>query len=89
MAAPNQNRLNEDKKLTTVAMHSNNFFHIVVAFLRLMKGTHIKMKFMIDVNEGFEISVKLSKPAPLQLDGEVIGEVSEYTVHSAKSTIHT
>ncbi len=88
MAAPNQNRLNEDKKLTTVAMHSNNFFHIVVAFLRLMKGTHTKMKFMIDVNEGFEISVKLSKPAPLQLDGEVIGEVSEYTVHSAKSTIH-
>ncbi|MBR5223681.1 MAG: diacylglycerol kinase family protein [Clostridia bacterium] len=89
MAAPNQDRLNEDKKLTTVAMHSNNFFHIVVAFLRLMKGTHTKMKFMIDVNEGFEISVKLSKPAPLQLDGEVIGNVTEYTVHSAKLAILT
>ena len=41
------------------------------------KGTHIKMKSMIDTIEGYEISVKLSKPAPLQLDGEVIGNVTE------------
>ena len=68
-------------------MHSNNFFEIVVAYLRLMKGTHVKMKSMIDITEGYEISVKLSKPAPLQLDGEIIGEFTEYTVHSAKSTI--
>lgn len=89
MSAPNQDRLNKDKKLTTVSMHSNNFFKIVVAFLRLMKGTHIKMKSMIDTIEGYEISVKLSKPAPLQLDGEVIGNVTEYTVHSAKLAVLT
>lgn len=89
MSAPNQDRLNKDKKLTTVSMHSNNFFKIVIAFLRLMKGTHIKMKSMIDTIEGYEISVKLSKPAPLQLDGEVIGNVTEYTVHSAKLAVLT
>ena len=89
MSAPNQNRLNKDKKLTTVAMYSNNFFKIVIAFLRLMKGTHIKMKSMIDTIEGYEISVKLSKPAPLQLDGEVIGNVTEYTVHSAQLAVLT
>ena len=89
MSAPNQDRLNNDKKLTTVSMHSNNFFKIVIAFLRLMKGTHIKMKSMIDTIEGYEISVKLSKPAPLQLDGEVIGNVTEYTVHSAKLAVLT
>lgn len=87
MAAPNQDRLNNKKSLTVVSMHSNNFFKIVIAFLRLMRGTHIKMKSMIDVHEGYEISVKLSKPAPLQLDGEVIGDVTEYTVHSAKTVI--
>ncbi len=87
MAAPNQDRLNKAQSLTVVAMHSNNFFKIVVAFLRLMKGTHIKMNSMIDVFEGHEISVKLSKPAPLQLDGEIIGNITEYTVHSAKSLI--
>lgn len=87
MAAPNQNRLNDEHSLTAVSMHSRNFFKIVIAFLRLMRGTHIKMKSMIDVIEGHEIIVKLSKPAPLQLDGEIIGEFTEYTVHSAKSII--
>lgn len=87
MAAPNQNRKSEKKSLTIVSMHSNNFFKIEIAFLRLMRGTHVKMKSMIDVYEGYDISVKLSKPAPLQLDGEVIGEFTEYTVHSAKSVI--
>ena len=87
MSAPNQERLNNKKSLTVVAMYSNNFFKIVVAFLRLMKGTHIKMKSMIEVIEGHEIAVKLSKPAPLQLDGEIIGNITEYTVHSAKSLI--
>ena len=87
MSAPNQDRLNKEKSITVVAMYSNNFFKIVVAFLRLMKGTHIKMKSMIDIIEGHNISVKLSKPAPLQLDGEIIGEVSEYAVHSAKAII--
>lgn len=88
MAAPQQDRLNSEKSLSVVAMHSNNFFHIVIAFLRLMKGTHTKMKWMIDTAEGFDISVKLSKPAPLQLDGEIIGNITEYTVHSAKSKIY-
>lgn len=87
MSAPNQDRLNSEKSLTVVAMYSNNFFKIVVAFLRLMKGTHIKMKSMIDIIEGHNISVKLSKPAPLQLDGEIIGDITEYTVHSAKALI--
>lgn len=87
MSAPNQDRLNNAKSLSVVAMYSNNLLKIIVAFLRLMKGTHIKMKSMIHITEGHEISVKLSKPAPLQLDGEIIGEVTEYTVHSAKSII--
>ena len=88
MSAPHQDRLNKEKSITVVAMYSNNFFKIVVAFLRLMKGTHIKMKSMIDIIEGHNISVKLSKPAPLQLDGEIIGEFTEYTVHSAKALIN-
>ena len=54
----------------------------------MLYATHIKMKSMIDIIEGHNISVKLSKPAPLQLDGEVIGEFTEYAVHSAKSIIN-
>ena len=87
MAAPQQDRLNDNKTLTVVAMHSNNFFKIIIAFLRLMKGTHVKMKSMIDVIKGHEISVKLSSPAPFQIDGETIEGIQEYTVHSAKAAV--
>ena len=52
-----------------------------------MKGTHVKMKSMIDVIKGHEISVKLSSPAPFQIDGETIEGIQEYTVHSAKAAV--
>ncbi len=87
MPAPKQDRLNPDRKLTLVAMHSNNFFKIAVAFLLLMNGKHTKMTGMIDFIKGSEISVKLSSPAPLEIDGETIDNIKEYTVHSAKAVI--
>ena len=84
MAAPNQDRKNPDGALSLVAMHSKNFFKIVTAFLLIMKGKHTIMKSMIHVIEGHEISVKLSRSATLQIDGETIPNVTEYTVSSAK-----
>ncbi len=84
MAAPNQDRLNSNKTLSLVAMHSRNFFKIVIAFLLIMKGKHTRLKSMITVIEGHEFSVKLSKKAYLQIDGETIPDVLEYTVSAAK-----
>lgn len=84
MAAPKQNRLNPEGKISIVAMHSRNFFKIVIALLLLMKGKHTKLKSMIKVIEGHEFSVKLDKSAMLQIDGETIPDVIEYTVSSAK-----
>lgn len=84
MAAPKQDRNNPEHTLSLVAMHSRNFFKIVIAFLLIMKGKHTKMKSMIKVIEGHEFSVKLDRSATLQIDGETIKDVSEYTVSSAK-----
>ncbi len=84
MSAPNQDRLNSQNTVSIVAMHSKNFFKIVTAFLLMKKGKHTKCKSMIHTIEGHEFSVKLSKPATLQIDGETIYDVSEYTVFSAK-----
>ena len=86
MAAPKQDRLNPDGTLSLVAMHSKNFFKIVTAFLLIMKGKHTIMKSMIKVIKGNEISVKLSRSTTLQIDGETIPDVTEYTVSSAKKT---
>lgn len=88
MAAPKQNRLNQESTISLVAMHSRNFFKIVIAFLLLMKGKHTIMKSMINVIEGHEFSVKLSRSATLQIDGETIPDVMKYTVSSAKKTVH-
>lgn len=84
MAAPDQNRLNPNKTLSLVAMHSRNFFKIVAAFLLLMKGKHVKLKSMITIIEGHEFKIKLDRPATLELDGETIPNISEYTVSSTK-----
>lgn len=87
MAAPDQDRQNADGTLSLVAMHSKNFFKIVTAFLLIMKGKHTIMKSMIKVIKGHEISVRLSRSATLQIDGETIPDVTEYTISSAKKTV--
>ncbi len=87
MAAPEQDRLNTDKTISLVAMHSRNFFKIVIAFLLLMKGKHTIMKSMITVIEGHKFQVKLSRSATLQIDGETIPDIKEYTVFSSKETV--
>ncbi len=84
MSAPDQNRLNPNKTLSLVAMYSRNFFKIVTAFLLLMKGKHVKLKSMITIIEGHEFKIKLERPATLELDGETIPNVSEYSVSSTK-----
>ena len=84
MAAPKQDRLNNEKTLSVVAMHSKNIIKIVIAFLLIMFGKHTIMKSMISVIEGHNISVKLDRKATLQIDGETIPDISEYTVMSAK-----
>ncbi len=87
MAAPNQDRKDPNSTLSLVAMYSKNFFKIVTAFLLIMKGKHTIMKSMIKVIEGHEISVKLSRSATLQIDGETIPDITEYTVSSAKEKV--
>ena len=87
MAAPDQNRMNHEKSLSLVAIHSKNIFKIIAAFLLIMKGKHIKLKSMITVIEGHKFSVKLDRPATLQIDGETIPNISEYTVSSAKENV--
>ncbi len=87
MAAPKQDRLNKEHSLSVVAMHSKNIFKIIIAFLLIMFGKHTIMKSMITVIEGHNVSVKLDRKATLQIDGETIPNVSEYTVTSAKEKV--
>lgn len=84
MAAPKQDRLDKSHSISIVAMHSKNIFQIILAFLLIFKGKHTILKNMITVIEGHNVSVKLDRAAPLQIDGETIPNVSEYRVRTAK-----
>lgn len=84
MVAPNQDRLNPESTLSLVAIHTKNIFKIIPAFFLIMKGKHLGLKSMVHVIKGHSFSIKLSKPATLEIDGETIRNVSEYSVYSAK-----
>ena len=53
-----------------------------MAFPKIFEGKHVEKKKMIDVFRGNVITVEFEKPCALQIDGETILDVTEYTVHS-------
>lgn len=88
MAAPNQDRLNENRTVSVVAMYGSSRLKSLLVMPSMYKGKHIRRKEMIDVIEGHEISVRFDRPAPMQLDGETILDVVRYDVKaSLKSKI--
>ena len=77
--APDQDRLNPDKKLSVVIMHGSGKIKTLIVFPSIFKGEHIKHKEMVDIHTGHVITVKFNKPCALQIDGETVLDVTEYT----------
>lgn len=82
MPAPNQDRLNPDGKLSVMIFHDTGKLKTLMIFPSLFKGEHVKHTDVVAVHEGKEITVKFDRPAPLQIDGETIIGVSEYTARA-------
>ncbi len=79
MVAPFQDRLNQEKKLTSVVWHSKSKLKTLLAFPSIFKGEHIKRTKMIETFVGHEIKVEFDKPQALQIDGETVKNVLTYT----------
>lgn len=79
MAAPEQERLSEDKKLSVMLFYGKGRLKTLMAFPSIFKGEHVKRKDMVVIHTGKEISVKFDSPAAVQIDGETILGVTEYT----------
>ena len=77
--APRQNRFAEDKKVTFVAVFGGSRLKILTTFPKIFSGEH-EGKSIVTMLEGKEITVKFDKPCALQVDGETVLKVSEYTV---------
>lgn len=78
IAAPEQNR--EDGKVSLVVWHGSGKLKTLMVFPSIFKGEHVKETKYIDVIKGKEITVKFDRPTALQIDGETVVGVTEYTV---------
>jgi diacylglycerol kinase family enzyme len=82
MIAPNQDRLNPDNKVSVVAFHCPSKLKTALVFPSVFKGQHIKHKDMVSIHTGHNITVEFDRPMALQIDGEVILNVTKYTVQT-------
>ena len=81
---PNQNRAAKDK-LSLCVMYGKGKLKTLMAFPKIFTGEHVKKEKMVKILEGKSITVKFAKPCALQIDGETILNVSEYSCTLAEA----
>lgn len=80
MPTPNQDRKNPEGTVSVMVMHGAGKLKTLAVFPSIFKGAHIRHTDMVSVLTGKEIHVAFDRPAPLQIDGETVSNVSEYRV---------
>lgn len=80
MVAPEQDRLNPNKTVTSVVWHKSGKLKTLMVFPSIFKGEHVKQKKLIDIVEGHHIVVEFDRPTALQIDGETVSGVTKYEV---------
>ncbi len=83
MPTPKQDRLNPEGKVSLMIFHGTGKLKTLMIFPSIFKGEHVKHTEAVSIHEGKEITVKFDGPRPLQIDGETVLDVTEYTVHAA------
>jgi diacylglycerol kinase family enzyme len=78
--APAQDRKDPDGKVSLTVFHGSGRLKTLIIFPNLFKGTHVSKKKNISIFTGKEITVKFDAPRALQVDGETVLDVTEYTV---------
>ncbi|MCI7691939.1 MAG: diacylglycerol kinase family protein [Oscillospiraceae bacterium] len=81
--APEQDRLNAERKLSVVLMYGSGKLKTLMVFPSIFKGEHVKHTEMVEILTGHTIEVKFDRPTALQVDGETIKNVESYVIKSA------
>lgn len=74
---PDQKRGSDE--LSLMLFHGSGKLRTLMIFPSIFKGEHVRATKYVKVLRGREITVKFDKPTPLQIDGETILGVTEYT----------
>lgn len=79
MVAPSQER--GSSLLTSVVIHGKGKLGTLIMFPGIFKGTHVKKIKNVSVIQGKTIEVSFSRPTALQIDGEVVSDVTSYKAY--------
>lgn len=82
MATPDQDRLNPERTVNTMVMFGKGKIGTLMAFPTIFKGEHVKKTNIVKVFKGKTVNVKFDRPVALQIDGETVLNVTEYTVET-------
>ena len=83
--APDQKRA--DDTVSVIAVHDLSPLKIAILFPSIFKGTHIKYTKYITIHNANTVIVRFDKPCDMQIDGETLTDVTEYTV-TTKSKVN-
>lgn len=78
--APEQDRNNPQHTVTSVVIHGTGRLKTLIRFTKIFSGEHTKYTDMVDIRTGHEVRVVFDRPCALQIDGETVRNVTEYTV---------
>ncbi len=78
---PNQDRFAENKELSLMLFHGWSRLKVLMVFPSIFKGEHVKHEKQVTILTGKRVTVKFDKPSPLQIDGETVLNVNEYTAY--------
>ncbi len=76
---PTPGQTRKDDHLSVLVFHGSGKLKTLMIFPSIFKGEHVKKEKYVTVLSGKEITVKYDEPRSVQVDGETILEVSEYT----------
>ena len=87
MPTPEQDRLNGDGAVSVTAYYGSGKLKSLAVFPSIFKGEHIKHSEMVAVLSGRNITVCFDEPRPLQIDGETVPGVREYSVTACEEKV--
>lgn len=82
MMAPSQDRLSDTLSLVIYSCKSK--LKSLIIFPSIFKGEHVKHAEVVKILTGKKISVRYDSPCAVQIDGETVLDVIEYSTEAAK-----
>lgn len=80
MAAPAQDRHDPEHKVSVLVFRGKIRLQVLLVFSKIFTGEHLKKPKMCILHTGKDIKVSFDSPRAVQVDGETVLGVSEYSV---------